>query len=84
MMSEEQRRASIVALTKNTSAEIKNPLVGIPKSDLFRNVENYAGAHGLTDILPLLKKGALVAQKPDQVDSIEELDADEVRVVSVP
>ena len=37
-------------------------------------MENYAREHQLTDALPLLKKGALVAQDPTGFEVIEELD----------
>jgi hypothetical protein len=53
---------------------IKNPLHGIPKEQLFEDVENFANKYQLTEILPLLQKGALVAQSPTQIDSITELD----------
>lgn len=56
---------------------IKNPLVGIPKEQLLQDVENYANEYGLVDILPLLKKGALVAQNPRNFEAIEELEEDE-------
>lgn len=41
------------------------------------DVEAYANQFGLNDILPLLKKGALVAQNPRNFENIEELDEDE-------
>jgi len=53
---------------------IKNPLHGIPKAQLLEDVENFANEYGLIDILPLLQKGALVAQNPAGVDQIAELD----------
>lgn len=40
----------------------------------MRDVENYAQEYNLTDILPLLKKGALVAQSPRDFENIPELD----------
>lgn len=53
---------------------IKNPLVGIPKLQLMADVEAYANKFDLMHILPLLKKGALVAQNPRNFENIEELD----------
>ena len=53
---------------------IRNPLVGIPKAQLFEDVDNFAREYGLEDIQPLLRKGALVAQNPLGIDSIAELD----------
>lgn len=64
-----------------TKSRIKNPLVGIPKAELFDQVETYARAHSLEDIIPLLKKGALAAQSPESPEQIEELDQSEVQVL---
>ena len=46
----------------------------------MRDVDQFAAANGLEDILPLLQKGALAAQSPhpDQLANIVELDATEV------
>lgn len=47
----------------------------------MRDVEDFATKHGLTDALPLLRKGALVAQDPNSYDEIggaEALDDSEV------
>lgn len=60
---------------------IKNPLIGIPKDQLLRDVEQYAQEHDLNDIIPLLRKGALVAQSPGDIESISELDEEDRRVL---
>ncbi|KAK1624693.1 hypothetical protein BDP81DRAFT_106492 [Colletotrichum phormii] len=71
----DERKKSIAELTQNLEGEIKNPLKGIPKAQLLEQVTTYQQAHGLPeDILPLLKKGALVAQNPALFESIDELD----------
>lgn len=69
-----RRNHNVADLTENTTGTIKNPLVGVPKDQLMRDVENYAQEYNLTDILPLLKKGALVAQSPRDFENIPELD----------
>ncbi|KAI3558852.1 hypothetical protein CABS02_00892 [Colletotrichum abscissum] len=70
-----ERKKSIAELTQNLEGEIKNPLKGIPKAQLLEQVTAYRRKHDLPeDILPLLKKGALVAQNPALFESIEELD----------
>ncbi|KAF2179831.1 MFS transporter [Zopfia rhizophila CBS 207.26] len=71
---EGRRKQSIHDLTDNTTGEIRNPLIGIPKEQLLADVDNFAKAHALDDIVPLLRKGALVAQSPFAIDEIEELD----------
>lgn len=63
------------------STRIKNPLTGIPKDRLLEDVDNFAHDRDMTDILPLLKKGALVAQSPRDFESLTELDEDEKQVL---
>ncbi|KAJ5461311.1 uncharacterized protein N7458_002863 [Penicillium daleae] len=60
---------------------IKNPLEGLSHDELMANVESYASEHDLTDILPLLKKGALAGQKPAEAGSIPELDEQDRHVL---
>ncbi|KAJ6130601.1 Major facilitator superfamily domain general substrate transporter [Penicillium capsulatum] len=64
-------------MTQNVVAEIKNPLEGLSHEQLMTNVEDYAAEHGLQDILPILKKGALVGQRPNEMDDISQLDQDD-------
>ncbi|RDW82899.1 hypothetical protein BP5796_04390 [Coleophoma crateriformis] len=71
---ETRRKKSIAGLTDNVTGEIKNPLVGVPKAQLLDDVETFAAENGLTEILPLLQKGALVAQRPLHATDIQELD----------
>ena len=44
---------------------------------LMADVEEFANDKGLTDIIPVLKKGALVAQNPAAFEEIELLDDDD-------
>lgn len=53
---------------------IRNPLVGLSKEQLRRDVDLFATEHGLEAEAPLLYKGALAAQSPAALDDIEELD----------
>lgn len=48
--------------------------MGIPREQLLQDVENYAAENQLTDILPMLRKGALVAQSPHAFEHIPGLD----------
>ncbi|KAI9742432.1 MAG: hypothetical protein M1818_003966 [Claussenomyces sp. TS43310] len=61
--------------TPSIVAEIKNPLEGIPRQSLLRDVELFANHNDMTDILPLLRKGALIAQDPDNYEDITGEDA---------
>ncbi|KAI8296075.1 Polyol transporter 5 [Colletotrichum sp. SAR 10_98] len=73
-----ERKQSIAELTQNLEGEIRNPLKGIPKAQLMEQVAVYQKTQGLPDdILPLLQKGALVAQNPALFETLDELDESE-------
>ncbi|QSZ33018.1 hypothetical protein DSL72_002603 [Monilinia vaccinii-corymbosi] len=74
-------RIDLTQLSANTTGEICNPLVGIPKHQLLQDVETFVNKHGLSEILPILTKGALVAQSPHHADKIPELDDEDRRVL---
>jgi hypothetical protein len=74
-----RRKQSVVAMTENVTGEIKNPLVGIPRDQLMADVEEFARKYGFnpeTEV-PLLRKGALVAQSPADFENMPELDDDD-------
>lgn len=48
----------------------------------MRDVENYAQKYDLVHAMDLLKKGALVSQSPDNLESIEELTSEDRRVLT--
>lgn len=62
------RRSSVISvnLNNNASAKIQNPLAGLSPAELNLQVEEFAKEKQLDDILPLLKKGASLAQNPKQ------------------
>jgi hypothetical protein len=72
----------LVCFTDLCEPRIKNPLAGIPHDQLMANVTAYAAEYDLQDIVPLLKKGALVAQSPGNIDDVAELSNDDRRVLS--
>ncbi|KAF9871797.1 sugar transporter [Colletotrichum karsti] len=75
---EAERKKSIAELTQNLEGEIRNPLRGIPKAQLLEQVTTYQRTQGLPEeILPLLQKGALVAQNPALFETLDELDEGE-------
>ncbi|KAI2626823.1 sugar transporter-domain-containing protein [Xylaria nigripes] len=71
--SEKGRPGSIahIDINQNADAKIQNPLAGIPRDQLFADVEDFAQKTGLNEYLPLLKKGALVAQDPNCFEDIQ-------------
>ncbi|MCJ1394720.1 hypothetical protein MMC18_007600 [Xylographa bjoerkii] len=73
-LSEEARRKSVAQMNSNVTGEIRNPLIGIPRAQLMQDVESYASENQLTDILPILRKGAILAQRPHGYENMAELD----------
>ncbi|KHN97382.1 sugar transporter [Metarhizium album ARSEF 1941] len=66
------RRVSLVA---NVEGEIENPLRDISRHELLEKVARFHKDKGLPDdVLPLLRKGALVAQNPAGFEAIDDLD----------
>ncbi|KAI0847238.1 hypothetical protein F5Y00DRAFT_242063 [Daldinia vernicosa] len=59
-----------VDLNANLEAKIKNPLKGIPREQLMRDVEAFAHEKGLVEHIPILRRGALVAQNPHDFDDL--------------
>ncbi|KAJ5674168.1 Major facilitator superfamily domain general substrate transporter [Penicillium macrosclerotiorum] len=67
-----------VSLQNNMSAKIKNPLAGLSKSRVLHDVEDFANEYHITEILPELKKGALVARDPTEFESVPDLTEAEI------
>jgi hypothetical protein len=59
---------------------VKNPLAGIPRDALLAQVDEFAAAEGLTEIAPLLRTGALVAQAPHDFEAVEMDEEDRVQL----
>ncbi|OAA59286.1 Sugar/inositol transporter [Cordyceps fumosorosea ARSEF 2679] len=51
-------------------SRIKNPLVGIPRQTLLRDVDEFCRAKGLKEHRALFRKGALIAQDPTGYEDI--------------
>jgi hypothetical protein len=49
---------------------------------LLQDVEAFANQYDLQDIKPYLIKGALIAQSPNHIDNIVELDDEDRRVIN--
>lgn len=69
------------AVERNAAARLRNPLVGLSKRDLMRDVEDFAKEKDLMDALDDLKKGALVSQNPTMFETIEELTEDDKEIL---
>ncbi|KAI5481021.1 sugar transporter [Pseudohyphozyma bogoriensis] len=59
------------------AGKLMNPLAGISRQQLMRDVEIFAQQKGLEDRLDMLKKGALLSQEPMEYDSIDILSQEE-------
>lgn len=46
------------------NAMFENPLAGIPREQLFADVDEFCNKHNLSDYNEVFRKGALVAQNP--------------------
>ena len=63
---------------ENVDGEIENPLKGIPRQQLLDRAEKFVHEKGLPeDILPLIQKGALIAQDPAGFESVDMLSDEE-------
>jgi hypothetical protein len=60
-------------MCSNHFRRVSNPLTGVAFETLMRDVEDFAREHDLEHIIYHLKKGALVAQSPNNIDIIEML-----------
>ncbi|KAK9237059.1 hypothetical protein V1525DRAFT_361597 [Lipomyces kononenkoae] len=69
------------AFENNVDGEIKNPLAGVTKQKLIRDVESFAETYGLEDHKSVLIKGALAAQSPSNIYNIPELDESDCQVL---
>ncbi|KAH7055603.1 MFS transporter [Macrophomina phaseolina] len=78
-----RRKQSVVELSENTTGEVKNPLAGIPIPQLLTDVEAFAAKNDLNDILPLLRKGALIARDPNDFENIAELDEQDKEAIRI-
>ncbi|KAJ6565818.1 hypothetical protein DFH09DRAFT_1363614 [Mycena vulgaris] len=67
---------SLKALT-SLNAKLANPLRGVPREQLLRDVDQFAEEKGLKHLSAELRKGALVAQDPLAFESIDILDEDD-------
>ncbi|KAJ9136826.1 hypothetical protein NKR23_g9509 [Pleurostoma richardsiae] len=59
--------------SRNVNAKIRNPLMGISKSDLRANVSRFCQQYGFTEKEDVFFRGALAAQNPDNYQGLPEL-----------
>jgi len=57
----------------NLNAVFENPLAGIPRDQLFKDVVEFCQKYDLMDHVETFKKGALISQDPSSATSLPEL-----------
>lgn len=62
---------------RNVDAVLKNPLRGIPRATLMQQVTDFCQQNELGEHVALFKKAALVAQSPNDFETMPELDEDD-------
>ncbi|KAF9446294.1 hypothetical protein P691DRAFT_776969 [Macrolepiota fuliginosa MF-IS2] len=62
-----------IDLSNNVQAKIQNPLYGIPREKLLKQVATFTEEKGFEDKLELFQKAALLAQDPKNFENIPEL-----------
>ncbi|KAI1496272.1 sugar transporter-domain-containing protein [Biscogniauxia marginata] len=70
-----------IDINRNPNAKISNPLAGIPRDQLFANVDSFVNQHGLGEYRSVLRKGALISQDPacfEDIQGEEALDEAEI------
>ena len=60
-------------LSNDDHERIQNPLRGIPRSTLLKQVENFVAEKGLQDKTDIFKKGAILAQNPKDFEKLDDL-----------
>ncbi|OJJ60914.1 hypothetical protein ASPSYDRAFT_87484 [Aspergillus sydowii CBS 593.65] len=70
-----------INLNKNLSAKVKNPLADLTETQVLRDVEAFAHGYNLTDILPDLRKGSLIARDPDNFRALPDMTPEDILVI---
>ena len=63
------------------NAMFENPLGGIPRRQLMKDVDDFCAKFGLMQYNESFRKGALVAQNPQAVQNMDELSDQEKKVL---
>lgn len=63
--------------SKKLSAVFENPLAGVSRDTLMKDVAEFCQKYDLMDHLDVMRRGALVAQRPNAAQGMDELSAEE-------
>lgn len=64
-----------------TFFRVKNPLADLTETQVLRDVEEFAHEYNLTDILPDLRKGSLIARDPDNFRALPDMTPEDILVI---
>ncbi|KAJ5918825.1 hypothetical protein N7454_009969 [Penicillium verhagenii] len=70
-----------VNLENNITARIQNPLAHLTQAEVIQGVSEFAHRYEVTDILPELTKGALVARDPSSFEHVPNITETEVAAI---
>ncbi|KAK8233456.1 sugar porter family MFS transporter [Phyllosticta capitalensis] len=76
-----RHKSTAKEFAENVTGEVRNPLADIPVPQLMKDVDTFAKENGMTDILPLLRKGALISRDPKNFESVEELEEADKEII---
>ncbi|PPQ73733.1 hypothetical protein CVT26_011888 [Gymnopilus dilepis] len=74
---EEKADVTHIDLANNVQARIQNPLRGIPRPKLMKQVEHFVHEKGLQDKVDLFKRAAVLAQNPNDFETQPDLSEEE-------
>lgn len=70
----EKRSRSVFDINQqNLNAVFENPLAGVSKEALLKDVDEFCARHNLMQYVQEFRKGALVSQNPSNIQDIEEI-----------
>ena len=69
--------SSSTILAVDATTKLESPLAALTHEELLRGAEEFAEAHGLAEHREMIKKGALVAQSPEDYEALPLLSAED-------
>ncbi|KAL7807062.1 sugar transporter domain-containing protein [Trichoderma aethiopicum] len=78
---EHARRRSLFDNVDNLAAVFENPLKHRTKEELLADVDEFCRIHDLGDHLDDFRKGALAAQNPESIHTLEELSPEDKNII---
>ncbi|ORX33819.1 hexose transport-related protein [Kockovaella imperatae] len=74
---ESHHSGTVVNRNRNVSAKIQNPLTGVDRAQLYKLADEFCDTHGFQDKQDLFHRAAVLAQNPNDYESLSELTEDD-------